>query len=1602
MDFTLSISRDFAKPPAKMVKLLMIFNREFHCDGPVFPEDAMRIVLLMVGMIVLMTGFASVASAGWISFDNQELAEPQVQASRQSDSITLVDISMSGLEIQEVMIQGQAYDELRIPGHWFTIDAGQPELPFITSTLIIPDSGTPEVRILKSTWREVAAHAVLPSKGTILRTDNPADHPYTFGPVYQSTGVFPQAEVQLNKPYIMRDVRGVSLRINAVRWDVARGVLLVLESMTLEVGTSGTGGINSRQGKMQDSIDTQFANLYSQSFDNYESAAKYNMVSADGRMLVVCHDSFMGIIQPFVEWKRSAGREVQLISTGSVGGTTGGIQGAIDALYAEPAGLTYVILVGDQEQVPSYSGTFEGADDDTRYGNIEGDDLYPDLFVSRISGSNPIDIQTQINKFVRYERDPDAGADWYHIGAALASNLGDPSDLERAGWLREDMLNYTFSEVHEIYQPDGDTADIAAAVNAGVSLINYLGHGTGTSWTNPYFTAADIGALTNGWMTPWILDVSCSNGDFSTDECFAEAWMRAGNPDQPQGALATYSASTTTPWVPPCIMQAEAVDLMVANQANVLGSLYFHGIMKVMDVYPGNSQLVEQYNIFGDCSLMIRTNIPVVPAMEYDDVLALGATTYPVDTGVENARVALYSDGQLHGVGVTDAAGHVDVELTNPVAVPGQVSMTVTGYNLLTQIITLQAEVPVVVDIQPATIPVGETTDITVTLTDSPAAAVLENVTITVEGFGVSAVEGITNASGVAIISVTPEFGEILTVRGVEQGAGYDMFKVDLEVTGALELTNAQITAEVAVIGMSGSLTMDLEGTVTGTTDVADFDLKLMGPGVDLLATGSGYSVVQNVTPLSTGIVYATLLKTGYNTHQSEFPVIPAYGTLAGTVSAATGETLDGVRVYGFHAGDDPSGDPVFDLVSDGTGGYAAAVQLPAGSYDLYTRKFGYLDYSETFTLMHGTNDHPVVMDLSPVGVFSGDITALEGGAAVSATIQVFRLDNNDQMALITTDELGHYTGPELPYYNYRVIVTAYMYEVQAVTVSLDSLVEVMNFQMVDTNGKILVINSNSSREELVVHPPKAGKNGAILAEGYTAPQSRAASDLAADLSILNFTVDLVDSPAYLYDDLFTYDVVIVSAGSSSQNFADALKDDMSNFVAAGGKLLIEGGEVGFNNRLDEEFRTNVLHMITWKSDIVGDLTVRDATHPLMSQPNLIAGPMDLHYTGYGDSDSVIPASDAHWPGSWDNIDTRAGVICYDPNPAPEGGQIVNFTFSYSSLDVAGRADLLHNAVSYLMVQEVGDAMLTGKVLVQGGIDPSGATLILNPGHRTFTTGPDGVFNYYGLVDGLYQLTAQFEGFSTVVLDVEMPEGETVEQDVFLNPIVTNAFCDAADVDIPDNDPAGVYCTISVENESTLSGLRVFVDISHSAETDLEIDLISPSGTALRLHQNQDYEGAGLVGWYPEDLDSAESLDPFLGEPIQGLWQLLVIDQGASDLGHVNSWCLEMSYELMAISPVDDVLVPQVLALEGNYPNPFNPRTMIKFSVPADGQVELAVFDVRGVRVRTLIREVMAAGHHEAHWMGRDDAGRAVASGSYFYRLRSGKDTVVGKMLLMK
>ena len=94
--------------------------------------------------------------------------------------------------------------------------------------------------------------------------------------------------------------------------------------------------------------------------------------------------------------------------------------------------------------------------------------------------------------------------------------------------------------------------------------------------------------------------------------------------------------------------------------------------------------------------------------------------------------------------------------------------------------------------------------------------------------------------------------------------------------------------------------------------------------------------------------------------------------------------------------------------------------------------------------------------------------------------------------------------------------------------------------------------------------------------------------------------------------------------------------------------------------------------------------------------------------------------------------------------------------------------------------------------------------------------------------------------------------------------------------------------------------------------------------------------------------------------------------------------------------------MPATYQLSQNYPNPFNPETAIRYALPRDEKVTLAIFNIRGQLVKTLVDEPVRAGHHSVLWKGRDDADRPVASGIYFVQMQAGDFRQIRKLALIK
>ncbi len=128
-------------------------------------------------------------------------------------------------------------------------------------------------------------------------------------------------------------------------------------------------------------------------------------------------------------------------------------------------------------------------------------------------------------------------------------------------------------------------------------------------------------------------------------------------------------------------------------------------------------------------------------------------------------------------------------------------------------------------------------------------------------------------------------------------------------------------------------------------------------------------------------------------------------------------------------------------------------------------------------------------------------------------------------------------------------------------------------------------------------------------------------------------------------------------------------------------------------------------------------------------------------------------------------------------------------------------------------------------------------------------------------------------------------------------------------------------------------------------------------------------------------------------------------DLSGGDLVTVTNQTLEV-YTVDLFTDVDagdnTSVQPKSFHLGQPYPNPFNPSCVIEYSIPERSHTTIAVYNILGHKVATLVDRIKPAGRHSIRWYGKDDSGNPAASGIYLYRMEAGKFVGLRKMLLLK
>ena len=167
----------------------------------------------------------------------------------------------------------------------------------------------------------------------------------------------------------------------------------------------------------------------------------------------------------------------------------------------------------------------------------------------------------------------------------------------------------------------------------------------------------------------------------------------------------------------------------------------------------------------------------------------------------------------------------------------------------------------------------------------------------------------------------------------------------------------------------------------------------------------------------------------------------------------------------------------------------------------------------------------------------------------------------------------------------------------------------------------------------------------------------------------MGYFVTLVSAATVDPSTFFDYDLVILSCGDNTAHPDQRRTEDGAGDFARTAGISWSRAARSVTISTASDFGTYVLHTNDWNHDNSGDVQVGDPDAYILNNPNHACGDMALTYDGYGDSDAMVPLPGAAMPLTWSSYPTDAAMITFDPNPAPEGGQIVYFCFNYLAVD---------------------------------------------------------------------------------------------------------------------------------------------------------------------------------------------------------------------------------------------------------------------------------------------------------------------------------------------
>ena len=638
------------------------------------------------------------------------------------------------INTNKIKTENGEFVKLTVPYYSSNSEIGSPELPSLKKLISVPNDAEINIEIIHKESKKVKLSEfginqyILPRQPSISKGSTADEIVFHINnKIYKEDRFFQDNIVSTELLGKMREVQLARIIISPFSYNPLKQELEIITSLEIKVSFT-----NASEENNQMFYSAEFEHLYKKCINYLPPSPEDIITTYPVKYVIISDPLFQTPLQPLIEWKTKKGFHVVESYTNdpNVGTTTASIKSYVQGLYDnatvnDPA-PTYLLLVGDVSQIPSFSGNSGSHISDLYYCEFDGGgDFYPEMYYGRFSANTVDEVEHQVEKTLTHEKylfsDPNFLDDIVLV-AGVDANYAPTYGNGQINYATDNYFNIAHNlTIHNYLYGSGTpiTSDMAQAsasiisnVSEGTGLANYTAHCGSNGWGDPSFNTGDVASLQNYDEYGLVISNCCLPNKFDEPVCFGEALLRADN----KGALGHIGASNNTYW-------DEDYWWSVGNTSNISANPTYSGtglgaydcwmhengehqndwfITQAQILHAGNLAVTEAggaeqyyweiYHLMGDPSLMPYVGIPTSLNVSHNAILPTGASSFVVNSE-ENSYVALSMNGILLDAQLCDASGVVNLNF-NPISNVGNIDIVVTKQFKQPYISTIQATSP--------------------------------------------------------------------------------------------------------------------------------------------------------------------------------------------------------------------------------------------------------------------------------------------------------------------------------------------------------------------------------------------------------------------------------------------------------------------------------------------------------------------------------------------------------------------------------------------------------------------------------------------------------------------------------------------------------------------------------------------------------------------------------------------------------------------------------------------------------------------------------------------------------------------------------------------